>query len=35
MLPEPDLRFHQAFVPGGIDADHAAFDALRTFVRAL
>lgn len=35
MLPEPDLRFHQAFVPGGIDASHAAFDALRAFVRAL
>jgi hypothetical protein len=35
MLPEPDLRFHQAFVPGGIDADHAAFDALRAFVRSL
>lgn len=35
MLPEPDLRFHQAFVSGGIDASHAAFDALRAFVRAL
>lgn len=35
MLPQPDLRFHQAFVPGGIDADHAAFDDLRAFVRAL
>lgn len=35
MLPEPDLRFHQAFVPGGIDANHTAFDALRAFVRAL
>ena len=35
MLPEPDLRFHQAFVPGGIDANHTAFDSLRAFVRAL
>jgi len=36
MLPEPDLRFHQAFGhPQGIDARHAAFGSLRAFVLAL
>jgi hypothetical protein len=35
MLPEPDLRFHQSFIPNGIDANHAAFDSLRAFVLAL
>jgi hypothetical protein len=36
MLPDPTLRFHQAFgIPGGIDAANAAFDPLRTFLLAL
>lgn len=36
MMLEPDLRFHQAFEhPQGIDAAHAAFAELRTFVLSL
>lgn len=36
MLPDPNLRFHQAFaIPDGIDPNHAVFDPLRTFLRAL
>lgn len=36
MLPDPSLRFHQAFTTlGGIDPGHAAFDPLRTFLLAL
>jgi hypothetical protein len=36
MLADPTLRFHQAFsAPGGLDAAHAAFDPLRTFLGAL
>lgn len=36
MLPEPDLRFHQALGHAqGIDPTHAAFDPLRQFILAL
>jgi hypothetical protein len=34
MLPDPDLRFHQAFSLGW-DPAHAAFDPLRRFLRSL
>jgi hypothetical protein len=36
MLPDPSLRFHQAFsTPGGIDPAHEAFDPLRSFLGSL
>jgi hypothetical protein len=36
MLPDPSLRFHQAFSSAdGIDPTHAAFDSLRRFLLAL
>jgi hypothetical protein len=36
MISDPDLRFHQALEhPQGIDATHAAFTALQTFLLAL
>jgi len=35
MLPDPTLRFHQAFIRGGIDPAHQVLDPLRSFLRAL
>ena len=34
MLPDPNLRFHQAFTMG-LDPAHAVFDPLRAFLQAL